>query len=71
MVEQLSTGYYMILMSINTLILIPAIFSLGIFFEQSNRIQEDPIHLKMFKENQSKIYEYVITHCSQLLHYYP
>ncbi len=58
-------------MSINTLILIPAIFSMGIFFEQSKRIQEDPIHLKMFKENQSKIYEYVMTHCSQLLHYYP
>ncbi len=41
---------------------------MGIFFEQSKRIQEDPIHLKMFKENQSKIYEYVMTHCSQLLH---
>jgi len=66
MVEQLSTGYYMILMSINTLILIPAIFSIGLFFQKSRQIQETIFRLKFLGKKESKILENILANCVQL-----
>jgi hypothetical protein len=71
MVEQLSAGYYMILMSINTLILIPVMFSIGIFFQKLREIQETIFPLKLLGKNESKIFENVLANCLQLEDKYP
>lgn len=60
----------MALMAINTLILVPVIFSMGMFFQQTREIQMDLIRLKRFKENQSKIFHYVLNHCFQWIEQY-
>ncbi len=56
----------MILMSINTLILIPVMFSIGMSFEKSRQIQETIFRLKLFGKNESKIFENILAKCLQL-----
>ena len=66
MVKQLSSGYYMILMLINALILIPLVFSMGIFFQTSREIHETIVRLKLLHKNESKRFENIPANCFQL-----
>lgn len=66
MVRQLSTGYYMILVLIDALIVIPVLFPMGIFFQKSREAEETISHLKSSDKNESKIFENILANCWQL-----
>ena len=71
MVQQLSTVLYVILLFINTFILCPTIFSMGIMYEHSMNVDEVMLRLDLLKRNRSSIYEQIILNCSELINQYP
>ncbi|CAF3985166.1 unnamed protein product [Rotaria sp. Silwood1] len=71
MSERLSTVSYLILILVNILIALMALFSIGIFDGHSQQLDWAMLHLDPIKQNKSKIFEYIRSNCSQLINEYP
>ncbi|CAF3672808.1 unnamed protein product [Rotaria socialis] len=56
---------------VNGLISIPAMFSMGMFYEHSINVSQAVVNFNSFKRNRSNIFQYIMVNCSQLLHEYP
>ncbi|CAF3944975.1 unnamed protein product [Rotaria sp. Silwood1] len=71
MSQRLPTDSYMILLYINILLLAMGSLSIGIFLGHSNQLDWAMMRLDAFKQNRSKILEYIRSDCSQLIVEYP
>ncbi|CAF2105310.1 unnamed protein product [Rotaria magnacalcarata] len=71
MSQRLSTGSYIILIMINISIALGAVLSMGIFHGHSQQLDWAMLRLDSFKQNRSKIFEYIRSNCSQLIVEYP
>jgi hypothetical protein len=71
MSKQLSRGSFAIIIWINMLLGFMAAYSIGIFYGHSKNLDYVMLHLDSYKQNRSKILEYIRSNCSQLIIEYP
>ncbi len=71
MTEPLPVTSYVMLILVNTVILVPAIFSMGMLYQHSTEVDKSMRQLDAFKRNRFEIYRYGTLNCSQLLIEYP
>ncbi|CAF3200457.1 unnamed protein product [Rotaria socialis] len=71
MAKRLSTKFYIILILVNGLISIPAMFSMGMFYEHSREVDQAILRLNSLKRNRSNVFQYIMLNCSELVHEYP
>lgn len=63
MSQRLPTDSYMILLYVNILLLAMASLTIGIFYGHSNQLDWAMLRLDSFKQNRSKILEYIRLNC--------
>ncbi|CAM4928550.1 unnamed protein product [Rotaria socialis] len=56
---------------VNGLISIPAMFSMGMFYEHSREVDQAILRLNSLKRNRSNVFQYIMLNCSELVHEYP